>query len=334
MKYFIPGLLLCFIAATSASAQDVRLNDSVIFINDKPVALYAKTLNSGTPGYNMEVYSFDDYVLIKAEAIKFNTPVTELEPFYYYELTFPPTGDTFAIYFENKTLPLELAGMIKDYDLIYKNQLNKKNVSRLIASYQGGQALNNKIRSMLDYLDTTRNFNVQVERDRTMPVNIIDNNIMQDGFIIGKLSYLRGNNISNSTKNIAVKTHADPYNDPTLNNNNNRTDPNNPLQYYPQRSNSDINFRSPPDQGFTSSNNQRNAASAQKIVCYVNGRSVIFDKKYDTWKNQYEINSKKIPQLESDRNLYQKSKAEIKNIDTNTDQLLLRICSLIADYRL
>lgn len=46
------------------------------------------------------------------------------------------------------------------------------------------------------------------------------------------------------------------------------------------------------------------------------------------------MKSKRIPQQESDRNLYQKSKAEIKNIDTNTDQLLLRICALIEDYRL
>ena len=108
----------------------------------------------------------------------------------------------------------------------------------------------------------------------------------------------------------------------------------NTVKDYPQRSNSDINFRSPSYQGFTSSNYQRNTTSADKIICYVNGRSVIFDKKYENWKNQYEINSKKIPRLESDRNLYQVSKAEIKNIDTNTDQLLLRICSLIENYRL
>ena len=328
MKNFTLSLLACFITA-SLIAQDVKLNDSVIFINDKPIALYTTFPGPAASHVNMEVYSFDDYVLIKAEVIKFNTPVTDLEPFYYYELTFPPTGDTFAIYFENKTLPLVLADMIKDYDLINKNKLNKKNVSRFITSYKGGQALNSKIKSILDYLDTTRLFNVQVQRNRTMPVSIIDNNIMQDGLIIGKLSYLPVNNISNST---TVNTYRDTYNDQAINNN--RRDPNNPLQYYPQRSNSDINFRSPSYQGFTSSNYQRNTTSADKIICYVNGRSVIFDKKYENWKNQYEINSKKIPRLESDRNLYQVSKAEIKNIDTNTDQLLLRICSLIENYRL
>lgn len=326
MKNFTLSLLACFITA-SLIAQDVKLNDSVIFINDKPVALYAKFPSPAPSHFNMEVYSFDDYVLIKAEVIKFNAPVTDLEPFYYYELTFPPTGDTFAIYFENKTLPLVLADIIKDFDLINKNQLNKKNVSRFITSYKGGQALSNKIKSFQDYLDTTRYFNMQVERDRTRPVSIIGINIMQDGLVIGKLRFLRGKNISNST---TVNNYQATYNDQTTN----RRDPNNPLQYYPQRSNSEINFRSPSYQGITSSNYQQNATSDQKIICYVNGRIIIPDKKYESWKNQYEINSKKKPKLKSDRNLYQVSKAEIKNIETNTDQLLLSICSLIENYRL
>jgi len=328
MKKLITSLLAGFITCFSF-AQDVKLNDSVIFINDKPVALYATFPSPAPAHFNMEVYSFDDYVLIKAEVIKFNAPVSDLEPFYYYELTFPPTGDTFAVYFENKTLPLVLADIIKDFDLINKNQINKKNVSGFITSYKGGQALSNKIKSVEDYLDTTRQFQMQVERDRTRPVSIIDNNIMQDGLIIGKIFYVPGKNISNSTS-AGVRNYQDTYSDQSTN----RRDPNNPLQYYPQRSNSVINFRSPPYQGFTSSNYQRNATSARKSICYVNGRIIIPDKKYDSWKNQYEINSNKNPKLKSDRNLYQVSKAEIKNIDTNTDQLLLSICSLIEDYRL
>ena len=195
MKHFIPGFLLYFIAATSASAQDIRLNDSVIFINDTPVALYAKTLNSGTPGYNMEVYSFDDYVLIKAEVIKFNAPVKDLKPFYYYELTFPPTADTFAVYIEDEAFPVVLAKMIRDYDLINKNELNKRNVTRFIAQFYGGPALTEKIKSVEDYLNETRYFNEQVKRDRTKPVTIVNERIiMQDGVRIGEFS----NSIINS----------------------------------------------------------------------------------------------------------------------------------------
>ena len=308
-------------------AQDVKLNDSVIFINDKPVALYAKFPSPAPSHFNIEVYSFDDYVLIKAEVIKFNAPVIDLEPFYFYELTFPPTADTFAVYIEDEAFPIVLAKIIRDYDLINKNELNRKNVTRFIAQYYGGPALAAKIKSVEDYLDTTRYFNVQVDRDRTRPVSIIDNNIMQDGLIIGKLFYSTGKNISNSTR---VNNYQDTYNDQSTT----RRDPNNPLQYYPQKSNSNINFRSPAYQDFTSSNYQRNATSARKSICYVNGRIIFPDKKYDSWKNQYEINSNKKPKLKSDRNLYQVSKAEIKNIDTNTDQLLLSICSLIEDYRL
>lgn len=189
MKKIIPALLACFITAFTA-AQDVRLNDSVIFINNKPVALYAKELNNSTPRYNMEVYSFDDYVLIKAEVIQFNAPLIDLEPFYYYEITFPPTADTFSIYIEEEAFPLVLAKIIRDYALINKNELNKKNITRFISHYYGGPALVAKIKSFENYLNETRHFNEQVKRDRTRPVTIInDKIIMQDGVKIGFFSY-------------------------------------------------------------------------------------------------------------------------------------------------
>ncbi len=197
MKKIIPALLACFITAFTI-AQDVRLNDSVIFINNKPVALYAKEINSSVQRYNMEVYSFDDYVLIKAEVIKFAAPVVELESFYYYEITFPPTADTFAIYIEDEAFPLVLAKMIRDYDLINKNELNKKNLSRFITNYPGGHAFTAKIKSFETYLNETRHFSEQVKRDRTKPVTIIgDKIIMQDGVKIGFFSYSESSRATN-----------------------------------------------------------------------------------------------------------------------------------------
>ena len=194
MKKVIIVLFTIFITAFSL-AQDIWLNDSVIFINNKPIALYSKWLNNSTPRYNMEVYSFDEYVLIKAEVIKFNAPVEELESFFYYEITFPQTADTFAVYIEDEEFPLVLAKIIKDYNLIDynligKNELNKKNLSSFIATYHGGPALTAKIKFFEDYLNETRHFSEQVKRDRTKSVTIInDKIIMQDGVKIGFFSY-------------------------------------------------------------------------------------------------------------------------------------------------
>ncbi|MGB4845061.1 MAG: hypothetical protein WBP16_11390 [Ferruginibacter sp.] len=184
----ISTLFVSTIFTVILSAQDVRLNDSVIFINNKPIAFYAKELSNSTLRYNIEVYNANDYILIKAEVIKFNAPVPELKPFYYYELSFPPMADTFAIYIEDEAFPLVLAKIIRDYNLISNDQLNKKGVDRFIRSYEGGPALLAKIRSVEDYLNETRNLHEQVVRDRTKPVTIInDRIIMQDGIKIGTI---------------------------------------------------------------------------------------------------------------------------------------------------
>lgn len=183
VTFFCSLLISC-----SCFAQDVRLNDSVIFIADKPIALYTKELSNSPQRYNMEVYSFTDYVLIKAEVIKFEAPVEELSPFYYYELSFPPIADTFAMYIEDEAFPLVLARIIRDYDLINHDQVNKKGVENFKRSYAGGPALLAKIRSMEDFLNETRYFNEQVIRDRTKPVTILnDKIIMQDGKKIGTI---------------------------------------------------------------------------------------------------------------------------------------------------
>lgn len=180
-------ILFClFIILPDLFAQDVRLNDSVIFINNKPVALYAKELNKTILRYNMEVYSFTNYILIKAEAIKFDAPVQELKPFCYYELSFPPLNDTFAFYIEDEAFPIVLAKIIRDYKLISNDKLDRKAVNYFKSAYPGGPALAAKIKEVRDYLDETRNFKYQVVRDRTKPVSIVNGKIiMQDGVKIG-----------------------------------------------------------------------------------------------------------------------------------------------------
>jgi hypothetical protein len=297
MKPFLPSLLASFITA-STFAQDVKLNDSVIFINDKPVALYSKELSKSTPRYNMEVYSFDDYVLIKAEVIKFNAPVAELRPFYYYELTFPPTADTFAMYIEEEAFPLVLAKIIRDYDLINKNELNKKNVAKFISQYYGGPALLAKIKSFEDHLNETRYFNEQVKRDRTKPVTIInDRIIMQDGVKIGLIAEYKNSELSNR-----------------------------PVAYIQDSSRIGIGTRVVSEQVISTT-------SETQILIY-DGRRVDNLRYYNTWSNEERVNKSMQERLGSGRNLYQVSKSANKKISNHTDQLLMRVCYLIEDYAL
>lgn len=190
MKRIFTTLLSLF-SAIILFAQDVRLSDSVIFINNEPVAFYAKSVNESPLRYNIEVYNSNDDVLIKAEVIKFNAPIDELKPFYYYELTFPPTGDTLAIYLEDEAFPLVLGKIISDYKLISKEKLNRRNVGYFRRTYYGGPALKMKLKTYEEYLDRTRYYYEQVKRDRTKPVKIInDRVIMQDGVKIGLVTQL------------------------------------------------------------------------------------------------------------------------------------------------
>ena len=298
MKNCTLSLLVCFSSAF-IFAQDVRLNDSVIFINNNPVALYAKTLNNSTPRYNVEVYSFDDYVLIKAEVIKFSAPVVELRPFYYYELTFPPTADTFAIYIEDEAFPLVLAKIIKDYNLIDKNKLNKKNVAKFIAQFSGGPALVAKIKSFEDYLNETRHLNEQEKRDRTKPVTIInDRIIMQDGVKIGL---------------IAVYQNYKTTNQPT--------------QVFYDKSNYGIPYSVIADRTiYTSSETQ---------IVMANGRKVENIQYYNRWSAENPAKKTDDPKLISERSLYQISRAAgEKKISSYTDMLLMKVCYLIEEYAL
>jgi hypothetical protein len=293
MKNFILTFTACFITAV-LFAQDVRLNDSVIFINNKPVAQYAKTSGNSTPRYNMEVYSFDDYVLIKAEVIKFNAPVAQLKSFYYYELTFPPTADTFAIYLEEESFPLVLAKIIRDYDLINKNELNKKNVTRFIHEYYGGPALVAKVKSFEDYLNETRYFNEQEKRDRTKPVTIInDRVIMQDGVKIGLIAVNK--NYQESKVPISVTRDTSNPRKPAV------------VAY-----------------------DYITTSSTETAILFANGRKVENPDNYYRWNSG---NFKKNGGS-TKSNLYQISKEANKKIGNSSDEYLLYVCALIEDYAL
>lgn len=296
MKKIAHALLSGFIV-TSLYAQDVRLNDSVIFINNKPVALYTKELNDSPLRYNMEVYSFDDYVLIKAEVIQFNAAVDDLKPFYYYEISFPPFNDTVAVYVIDEAFPLVLAKIIRDYKLINNNQLSGENLAYFKSVYPGKQALTAKIIEVTDYLNETRYFDEQVVRDRTKPVTIIGGKIiMQDGVNIGTIRTI--------TVNRSASTSSRPVG--TSNRYFGEEQPNMPK--------------------LESQSSYNNAEVGSKIIYLKSERPAII--------KGYNLNSKNFIVGDRGYQLYELSKP--KNVTTNSidDQVLRRICYLVEDYSL
>lgn len=187
MKKNILTLVSIFTSAALFS-QEVTLTDTIIYFDKTPIALYHKTLSSSTPRYNIDVYNFSKDTLVTATIIKFDAPVDNLKPFYYYELVFPSITDTFSIYVEDEAFPLVLGKILRDYKLISNNNLDKTAVTNFKQTYPGGPALTARIKAVEDYLNETRNFYEQVERDRTKPVSISNGgNIMQDNKTIGRV---------------------------------------------------------------------------------------------------------------------------------------------------
>jgi len=197
---FASGLIFLSSAAT---AQQIHLTDTVILFDQKPVANYYTELNKPSQQYNVEVYSLTDQYLIKAEVLKFTAPVDQLRSFYYYEMTFPATGDTLTLLPGDEAFPIVLAKMIRDYKLIEANNLDKAGIGKLKNSCPAVQALRVKIQEQMNYLNQTRYFDEQVVRDRTKPVVLLNNRvIMQDGKKIGTIAEFENLQVTNQSMQI------------------------------------------------------------------------------------------------------------------------------------
>lgn len=187
MIRFLPVALFCLVTITVHS-QNIQLSDSVIYIDDKPVALYNKSINKSILRYDMDVYNLKGSLLLQATVVKFNAPVAELKPFYYYEIVFTELQDTAAVYIEDEAFPIALAKIIAHYKLINNYKLDKSGVSKFKHNYPGFVNLDAKIKYFKDYLVETRRLKDQVVRDRTKPVIIYDDRIIiQDGVKIGTI---------------------------------------------------------------------------------------------------------------------------------------------------
>ena len=291
-KYLLTQFIISF--SLIAFTQDVKLTDSVIYINDKPVAFYYKELNSSILKYNIDVTSLKNDYLIKAEVIKFNAPVDELKPFFYYELTFPAIADTFAIYLEDEAFPLALGKLIRDYKLISNDQLDRKAVANFKANYAGGPMLEAKIQAVEDYLDQTRYFYDQVKRDRTKPVTIINERvIMQDGVKIGTIHQFENLQISNQ-----------------------------PIYVNQVKSTYGKN-----DVPITTVSDYQTSTVTETQIFFANGRKM----DYKEMNSDYE---KSKLRKETGRSLYEISRPKDLPRGSYNDNLLRRVCFLIEEYAL
>jgi len=200
IRFIIAGL---FFPALAASAQQINLTDTVILFDNKPVANFYTDLNKPSQQYNVDVYSLSDQYLVKAEVLKFTAPVDQLRSFFYYEMTFPPTGDTLTLLPGNEPFPVVLAKMIRDYKLLDAGNLNKAGITRLKGNYPEGQALKVNNKEQMNNLNQTRYFDEQVLRDRTKPVVLLNNRvIMQDGKKIGTIAEFENLQVTNQTVQI------------------------------------------------------------------------------------------------------------------------------------
>ncbi|MBP6022860.1 hypothetical protein [Ferruginibacter sp.] len=194
MKRYLLTLLTYFVG-TAAVAQEINLSDSVIYFDNKPVAYYVKELNQSDPHYDIYIISLDMKLLIAARVVKFDAPIRELKPFYYYDLIFHNEKDTFSIYHEGQAFALEMASLLKKYNLLGGNKINKDSLASFKKVYNGNTLLWAKIKEYETYLNENRFFSEQTVRDRTKPVTIInDKIIMQDGKKIGLV--VTGTNVS------------------------------------------------------------------------------------------------------------------------------------------
>ncbi|MBS1513173.1 MAG: hypothetical protein JST86_20215 [Bacteroidetes bacterium] len=208
MKQFLLFILFGCCCSLYTKAQDITLSDSVIYFDSKPVAYFVKIDNESDPHYNVYIISLEKKLLFAAKVVKFDAPIRELKPFFYYDLINAVDNDTLAMYHEGQAFPLELAQLLKDYKLLNGNNVDRKAWRRFKLGYTGNYALKQKVKEYVDYLNEYRFLNEQTERDRTQPVVIVnDKIIMQDGRKIGLIvnetvTDVKGNTITYT----AVKT--------------------------------------------------------------------------------------------------------------------------------
>ena len=187
-RYLLFGLLSLSVPGL---AQQLELNDSVIFVDKKPAALYIALPNSFSSLPNTDIFNLDGSYAIESVLFEFPAPVRELKPFFYYELRFPATGDTLSMYYEGNDFTRHLAELTVRYGLLpgKDDSANRSAVAHFRKDYAGIKSFENKFEEVRSFLNYTRKFNLQAVRDRSKPLTIVNNRvIMQDGVTIGTIN--------------------------------------------------------------------------------------------------------------------------------------------------
>lgn len=166
-------------------SQDLVLVNDALYNNNQVVAFLKKEVNAGNPFADIKLYNLQKKNIINAVVKKLKAPVRELKSFFYYDIIFPELNDSFSLYYDKEAFSIHFAEIINRYHLIENGQLNLNGVANFKKQYSQ-QALSEKIDAIRTYLNDTRNYNHQVERDRTKPVYIInERSIIQDSVVIG-----------------------------------------------------------------------------------------------------------------------------------------------------
>ncbi len=187
-KYLLVGFLGL---SVPGPAQQIELNDSVIFADKQPAALYIAMPNSFSALPNTDIFNLDGSYAIESVLFEFPAPVRELKPFFYYELRFPATGDTLSMYYEGNDFTRHLAELAIRYRLLpgKDDSVNRSAVRHFKEDYAGIKSYDKKLEEIGVFLNYTRKFNLQAVRDRSKPLTIVNNRvIMQDGITIGTIN--------------------------------------------------------------------------------------------------------------------------------------------------
>lgn len=166
-------------------SQNLVLVNDVLYNNNQVVAFLKKEVNAGNPFADIRLYNVQKKNIINAVVKKMKAPVRELKSFYYYDIIFPELNDSLSLYYDKEAFSIHFAEIINKYHLIVNGQLNLNGITNFKKQYSQ-QALSAKIEAMRTYLNDTRNYNHQVERDRTKPIYLFnERSIMQDSVVIG-----------------------------------------------------------------------------------------------------------------------------------------------------
>lgn len=181
------ALLIFFsVVCQQSFSQNMKLQNDVIYENNTAIASYKKMVHATNDATSINVFNKENKLLIKLVAKKMKAPIRELSSFYYHDIIFPGMADSFAVYNPDEALSLHLFSIIEKYQLIKNAEIDSNAVINFKKSYSQ-KKFNDKLDEMVKYLEDTRNYHYQVDRDRTKPVYIInEKNIMQDSILIGR----------------------------------------------------------------------------------------------------------------------------------------------------